>query len=156
MKTFKPTKPQLVLAALSLVVLAACTGYLTRSPTEQLYFALQIEDGDRVVARPQLLGETGKPLKLRLMDPGQPETLRLALDLMPRREGREYRVQLKLALPDREGPRLAQLDLVHGEERQLVLADPMHPLTVRLLMMRVASPEFEQFLKLARSATAAS
>jgi hypothetical protein len=145
-----------VIAALSALCSAACTNLLVApKPGEQLFFALQIQDGERVVARPQLLGETGKRLTLRLVTPDRPESPRLALELNPERDGEGYKIQLKLALPghDSEG---GELELGHGEERSLRLADPAHPLTVKVLLMRVASPEFKTYLKLAKAAPATS
>ena len=44
----------------------ACAGIWTRPvEAEKLFFALEIEDGDHVVARPQLVGEVGKRLTLK-------------------------------------------------------------------------------------------
>jgi len=147
----------LISAASCLVLCVACAGIWTRpEPTEQLFFSMQIEDGGRVVARPQLLGEVGKRLTLKLVEPDSPERPRLALELVPEHDGDGYRVQLKLALPDRDGEREASLELSHGEERQVVLPDSLRRLSVRLMLMRVASPEFDAWLKLARALPATS
>ncbi|MGC4122873.1 MAG: hypothetical protein QM765_51560 [Myxococcales bacterium] len=64
-------------------------------------------------------------------------------------------MQLKLALPDRDGVE-GSVALGHGEERQARLADPLRKLSVRVMLMRVASPEFESWLKLARALPATS
>ena len=147
----------IAIAAISgAVLLFACVGLMARAPAEQLFFALQIEDGGRVVARPQLLGETGKRLTLRLVQPDRPDQPRLALELVPERDGAGYRVQLQLALPDRDGVREGALEIAHGEEREVRLADPVRPVTIRVLLMRVASPEFQTWLKLARPAPTTS
>ena len=144
-------------AASCLVLCVACAGIWTRAPeAEKLFFALQIEDGGHVVARPQLLGEVGKRLTLQLVEPDRPDRPRLALELVPEHDGEGYRVQLKLALPDRDGAREGTIALSHGEERQVVLADPIRPLAVRVMLMRVASPEFESWLRLARALPATS
>jgi len=132
------------------LVCAACASMMaSRGPSERLFFALQIQDGDRVVARPQLVGEEGKRLTFKLVSPERPDQARLVLELVPERDGDGYRVQLKLALPDRAEVKRGELDLEHGEERALRIDDPVRPLTVRLMLMRVASPEFEAWLRLA-------
>lgn len=140
----------------AVVLVLACAGIYAQTPQEKLFFALQIQDGDRVVARPQLVGETGKKLTLRLVEPGRPDHSRLALDLVPERSGEGYELELKLALPDRDGPRAGSLALGHGEERQLRLDDPVRPISVRVMLMRVASPEFEAWMRLGKAAPARS
>jgi len=141
----------------SAVLCVACAGIWTRpSPSEQVFFALQIDDGERVVARPQVVGEVGKRLTLKLVEPERPDHARLALELVPERDGEGYRVQLKLALPDRDAPRGATVALSHGEEREVVLPDPLRRLSVRMLLMRVQSPEFEAWLRLAEAPPATS
>jgi hypothetical protein len=143
--------------ACTVIVGAACTSRMAgRVPAERLFFAVEIMDGDRVVAHPLLLGETGKRLTLKHVSPERPDQARLALELVPEKDGDGYRVQLKLALPDRAGVKRGVLALEHGEERALKLADPVRPLTVRLLLMRVASPEFEAWLRLAGAAPTTS
>ena len=145
-------------AASCLVLCVACAGIWTRTApaAEQLFFALQIVDGDRVVARPQLLGEVGKRLTLRLVEPDRPDRAQLALELVPEHDGDGYRVQLKLSLPDRDGPQEGGLELGHGEEKRVLLADPLRPVSVRVMLMRVASPEFKAWLRLARALPATS
>jgi hypothetical protein len=139
------------------LLLALCVACIHAAPpAERLFFALQIEDGGRVVARPQLLGETGKRLTLRLVQPDHPDQPRLALELVPEKDGDGYRVQLRLAVPDHEGVKEGALELAHGEEREMKLADPVRPMTVKVLLMRVASPEFRTFIRLARAAPATS
>ncbi|HEY3447308.1 MAG TPA: hypothetical protein VGK67_13135 [Myxococcales bacterium] len=144
-------------AASCLVLCVACAGIWSRpTPSEKLFFALQIEDGERVVARPQVVGEVGKRLTLKLVEPDRPDRPRLALELVPEQDGDGYRVQLKLALPDRDGEREGTLALGHGEERQMQLADPVRKLSVRVMLMRVASPEFQAWLRLAQTPPATS
>jgi len=142
----------------SIVVLgAACAGMLARAPSaERLFFALQIEDGGRVVARPQLVGESGKRLTLKLVEPDRPETPTLELEMVPEREGAGYHVQLRLTMPDRPAALEGELALDHGEERQVKLPNGVRPLNVKLMLMRVASPEFETWLRLARAALPAT
>jgi hypothetical protein len=88
------------------------------------------------------------------VQPDAPDRPRLALELVPEREGSGYRVQLQLALPDRAEVKRGELALGHGEERKLELPDAVRPLTVHVLLMRVASPEFQTYLRLARAAPA--
>ena len=135
------------------VLLVACTGIWMRAgPQERLFFALQIEDGGRVLARPELLGETGKRVTLKLVDPDAPARSRLSLELEAERDRESYRVRLKLGLPDSDRAREGALELFHGEEKEIVLADPdpQRRLSVRLLLMRVDTPEFQTWLRLAR------
>ena len=137
------------LLALSVSALAACTGLLTKeSEPEKLFFAMKIEGGGQLLARPHLLGETGHKLSMRLVDPSQPAQSRLALELFPERDGEGYRLQLGVALADAE-PQLGALSLMHAEERRLKL-DGERPLLVTVMLMRVDSPEFEAWMELVR------
>ena len=143
--------------ACTVIVGAACTSRIVgHVPAERLFFAVQIMDGDRVVAHPLLVGETGKRLTLKHVSPDRPDEALLALELVPEKDGDGYRVQLKLAMPDGAEVKRGTLALEHGEERTLKLSDPVRPLTVRLLLMRVASPEFEAWLRLAGAMPATS
>lgn len=146
----------IVVASSAALLFAACATWMGDTPAERLFFALQIEDGERVVARPQLLGEAGKRLTLRLAQPARPEEARLSLELSPERFGEGYRVRFGIGLPDRADVKRGELSLLHGEERKLVLTDSVRPLTVRLMVMRVASPEFEAWIRLARTPPATS
>jgi hypothetical protein len=147
-----------VMAAVAVSVAAsACGGLLAqRNEPEQLFFAMRIEDEGRLLARPNLLGETGHKLSMRLVDPERPELTRLALELLPERQGDGYRIQLGVATADRGRPQVGALALLHGEERKLVLAGPDRPLKVTLMLMRVDSPEFDAWLELVRREQAAS
>ena len=150
-----PRRSWALAGACLLLLCAACARMLSeRGPAERLFFALQIQDGDRVLARPQLVGAEGKRLTFKLVQPDSPDHARLALELVPEREGSGYRVQLKLALPDRAEVKVGELALGHGEEKKIEIPDPVRPLTVHVLLMRIASPEFETYLKLAAAAPA--
>lgn len=131
-------------------VLAACAGLLRRPADEKLFFALQIESEGRVIAKPMLLGASGRPLTMRLLDPERPNRPKVDLHLLPERDGSNYHVQLQLALPDRARAETGELEMGHGEQRTLTLAQNDRPVTVHLLLMRVASPEFEAYVNLAR------
>jgi hypothetical protein len=131
-------------------LLAACAGLLAHPSDEKLFFALQIESEGHVIARPRLLGESGRPLSMRLVDPARPDRPKVDLQLLPEREGSDYRVQVQLTLPDRAGASSGELAIGHAEERTLTLAQSDRPVTVRLLLMRVASPEFEAYMSLSK------
>ena len=131
-------------------LLVACAGLLAHPSDEKLFLALQIEREGQVIARPRLLGASGRLLSMKLMDPDQPDRPKVDLQLLPEREGLAYRIQIQLSLPDRAGAALGELELGHGQERSLTLAERDRPVTVRILLMRVASPEFDAYMNLAR------
>jgi hypothetical protein len=132
-------------------LLTACTGLLKPDVApEKLFFAMQIEERGRVIARPKLVGETGRALSMRLVDPRRPERTRLALRLQPERAGDGYKVQIGLSMPDRADSPQGELSLLHGEERRLVLSEADRPINVRLMLMRVDSPEFDAYMQIAR------
>lgn len=133
------------------LLFSACAGKLERRAPERLFFAMQIEDGGKVIARPRLLGEAGRLVTMKIVEPDRPEQTRLALELFPERKDHTYRVQIKMALPDRAERPCGELALSHGEERLLRLDNSVRPLTVRLLLMRTSSPEFDTFMKLSKS-----
>lgn len=144
-----------VVVALSAAI-SACSGLLAQNnEPEQLFFAMRIEDEGRLLARPNLLGETGHKLSMRLLDPERPELTRLALELLPERQGEGYRIQLGVAAAGHAGPQVGALALLHGEERKLVLKGPDRPIEVTLMLMRVDSPEFKAWLELVRREQAA-
>lgn len=105
-----------------------------------LYFALEVRQAGRVVARPQLVGESGHDVRLSLRRRDGGERLKLALH--PTLRGPKMGVELKLDLPDAPGLG-RRVSLVHGEEAKLHLGDDVD---VRMLAMRVRSPEFEAFI----------
>jgi len=138
----------LVVAAL----LAACAGGVRTKddPPEKLYLALKIEDAGHVLAKPRLLGETGRKVSLRLLDPNRPEHERLSLELMPQRQGSAYEVAIGLTLDTRHERAEGSLKLKHGEERKVLLASDGRPVGVTLLLMRIDSPEFEAWMELVK------
>lgn len=138
-----------MVAAFVVLLGAACASLAQKEQGERLFFAVQIEDGGRVIARPRMIGQTGKRLTLRLVTPEAPDRARLALELVPEREGSGYRIQLGVALPERASTDRGELALGHGEERLLELDDPVRPVIVRVLVMRVGSPELDAYLELA-------
>jgi len=141
-----------------LAILAVAVGALVVTarasqvrPTERLFLGVQIERDGAVVASPRLLGETGKLVTVRYVDPEDPEKARVALQLKPERDGAGYRVEVRLSLPGLGEQSQGELLLAHGEEREVRLPPAAAPITVRLLLMRVDSPEFGAFLKLGQA-----
>jgi hypothetical protein len=112
---------------------------------EPLYFALEVRREGRLVARPKLLGETGRILRAARRQPGaaQPD---YQLILTPTLEGAFYRLELELTLPGLRGR--SELGLLHGQERKLQLGRFPGELEVSLLLMRVDSPEFRALMDL--------
>ena len=157
-----------VFAALLLVALAAGAVLLAagalRKPQEaagkgdleKLFFALRIEAGQQLVARPNLIGETGSRLTMQLVDPERPDKTRLSLEMLPTKAGASYDIQFGLTMPA-ISPDLqtAHLTLAHGEEKTFRLPGGRIPLTVTLLLMRVDSPEFDAWRELVRREQAA-
>ncbi len=140
-----------VLSLLALGVTAATIALLAhRLEHEKLFFALQIEEGGVILARPKLLGETGLALSMRLVDPEEPERTRLALELLPSRTGRAYHVEIALEIPGKGAQISGELELMHGEERHVNLSGTSQAFTVTMLLMRVDSPEFDAYMELAR------
>lgn len=138
------------LLAVFALVTAACSSLLAgESEPEKLFFAMKIEDQGRLIARPHLLGETGRKLSMRLVDPSQPTQSRLALELFPEHDGEGYQLRLGVALAGADTPQLGELSLMHAEERKLQLPGE-RPLLVTVLLMRVDSPEFEAWMELVR------
>jgi hypothetical protein len=135
-----------------IAIALGCMAIRSKPSDERLYLALQIEDSaGEIIARPRLLGEAGRPLSMMLRDPAHPDLARLELELKPERAGDAYRIQMTVALPGQAGQGSGELSLAHGEERCLQLDGwgAACPLSVKLLLMRVDSPEFEAFVGLA-------
>ena len=118
---------------------------------EQLYLAMEIEREGAVVARPMLVGETDRELRMSLIDPSRPDRPRLSVDLLPHGEGKAYRVSIRVSTPERATPASGELAICHGEQRSVVLSEASQPLTVRLMLMRVDSPEFRALMRLGRA-----
>ncbi len=115
-----------------------------RGAGEPLYFALEVTQNGQVVARPQLVGVSGKDVRLLLHHrDGSP---RMALLLHPSLaapyDGNHYGVEVQLELPG-EGLQRS-LELQHGEVIHTAMSNNVE---VSLMMMRVRSPEFEAFIR---------
>lgn len=120
----------------------ACTSarVSAREP-DQLYFKVEVQQGGRRVAAPNLLGFEGRHIVVERggLD-GAPPDYRLVLS--PTQESGGYRVGFDLELHGH--PRLGgRLGLLHGEERSVQLGDDVE---LRVLLMRVDSPEFRALM----------
>jgi hypothetical protein len=133
----------LVVAALSFLAVACATA--PKAKGQPLYFAVEVAEGGKVIARPKLLGETGKRVRVERRQPGaaQPD-YRLVLDPSP--EGVGYRIKLDLALPKQQGH--SELAMLHGEERRIELGTHPGDLRISLMVMKVDSPEFKALMEL--------
>ncbi|HYV46745.1 MAG TPA: hypothetical protein VFA20_17895 [Myxococcaceae bacterium] len=111
-----------------------------------LYFKLEIRREGRLIAMPQFLGEAGRVLRAERRPPGAtvPD---YRLVISPFQQG-DHRFQLKLdvAVPGRQGSSQVQMD--HGEVRKVELGPRKGDLEVKLLLMKVDSPEFRALMKL--------
>jgi hypothetical protein len=111
----------------------------------RLYFAVEVVKEGKVVASPKLLGESGRRLVAERRAPGA-ETSDYRLSLTPELTGDRYRIDLDLRLPDRNGH--TKVALLHGEERSVELGKQPGDLAIRLMVMRVDSPEFQALMGL--------
>jgi len=112
----------------------------------RLYFALEIRREGRLVARPQFLGETGKVLKAERRQPGAAvPDYRLMISPLQRSE-RRFHLELDVEVPGRKGASRIQMD--HGEVRKAELGPRKGDLEVKLLLMKVDSPEFRALMQL--------
>jgi hypothetical protein len=113
-----------------------------------LYFKLEIRREGRLIAMPQFLGETGKVLRAERRPPGA-TVADYRLVIAPF-QASEHRFQLKLdvAVPGQQGS--SQLQLDHAEARKLELGPHKGDLEVKLLLMKVDSPEFRALMHLNR------
>src|SRR5690606_7211797 len=111
---------------------------------EFLYLQVELRRDGKLVGQPHLLGETGKALKAVRRAPGavQPDW---SLQLMPRAEGDHYAVEVGVEIGERRGHSDVSLD--HGQRRQVRL-EGNDALDVRVLLMRVDSPEFRALMDL--------
>jgi hypothetical protein len=111
-----------------------------------LYFKLEIRREGRLIAMPQFLGEAGKVLKAERRPPGAAAAdYRLIIAPFQQSE-RRFHLKLDLAVPGQQGS--SQLQMDHGEARKLELGRRKGDLEVKLLLMKVDSPEFRALMKL--------
>ena len=126
---------------------------------DRLFFALKIELAGRLVARPNLLGEAGRRLSVKMVDPERADHVNLSLQMLPvpsASQPRSYDISLTLQMPDiADSPETAEIHLCHGEEKRLLLSLGRLPLTVTIALLSVDSPEFEAWKELVEKEAAA-
>lgn len=116
----------------------------TQARAEFLYLHVEVRQEGKLVAKPHLLGETGKALHAVRRAPGsnQPE---YSLHLTPRVEGDHYALQLGVEVKGDQGQ--SRVELGHGQ-RRMVQLEGGKQLEVSVLLMRVDSPEFRAYMDL--------
>ncbi len=112
------------------------------SARQQLYFALELTQDGHKIGSPQLLGFEGKQVVAEKRAPGASEP-DYRLVLRPSEVGAGYKVVLEVVLPS--GRKLGEVVVLHGEERSVQLGDATE---LKLLLMRVDSPEFRALMQL--------
>jgi hypothetical protein len=115
------------------------------APRQQLYFALELTQDGRKLGAPQLLGFEGRQVVAEKRAPGAAEP-EYRLVLKPRESGTGYNVVLELMLPS--GKKVGEVALLHGEERSVQLGEA----ELKLMLLRVDSPEFRALMALAPAA----
>ncbi len=125
---------------------AACASTPKPTDDQKLYFSLEVRREGHLVAKPKLLGQSGKVARVERRKPGA-ALADYQLALIPRPSGAGYHLRLELCLPDAHGQ--AELDLLHGQVRQVELGPKAGELQVSLLLMKVDSPEFRLLMDLA-------
>lgn len=133
-----------VLAVLLLGMLGAgCQGAVR--PVEparaSLYFAMELKHNGTELGRPKLLGFEGRTVTAQKTSAGH-DAPDYRLVLAPSEAGAGYRVVLQLTLPG--GTQSVELAMLHGEERTVRFAGATE---LKLLLMRVDSPEFRALMR---------
>ena len=125
-----------------LSILLACAGAKRSGDGEKLYFAVEVFRDGRVIAKPKLVGEEGKIVRVERRQPGatSPD---YQLALLPSAKGGGYSIQLDVLVPEAKGH--SELALLHGQERKIAVGE----LEVSLMVLRVDSPEFRALMDLA-------
>lgn len=138
----------LSLLLLALGIAGCKTTHATRS-MEELYLRVEVEQHGRMVAAPHLLGFEGRHIVVEKRSP-RAERPDYRLDLVPRGDGASFAVKFDMELPT--GRRAGRVALLHGEERRVTLDGDTQ---IRLMLMRVDSPEFRALVMRARDRKAA-
>lgn len=127
------------------LLLLACAVAPSAARAEPLYLALELRQAGEIVARPKLLGDTGKTIRAERRSPGR-AVADYQLVLHPRQSAEDYRLELELILPG--GARQSELAIAHGEERRVQLGSRPGELELSVLLMKVDSPEFRALMRL--------
>ncbi len=115
---------------------------VTSRAHEPLYFAVEMTRDGHAVGSPKMVGFEGKSVAVEKRQPGAEEA-EYRLVLRPRESGDGYKVVLELSLPS--GKKLGEIALLHGEERVVELGERTE---LKVLLMRVDSPEFRALMRL--------
>lgn len=116
----------------------------SQARAEVLYLHVEVRHEGKLVAKPHLLGETGKALHAVRRAPGASQA-DYSLHLTPRIEGDHYALQLGVEVRGDQGQ--SRVELGHGQRRQIQLGGGKQ-LEVSVLLMRVDSPEFRAYMDL--------
>lgn len=135
----------LLILGLALASAACSTASSWEAREEPLYLALEVRENGRLVAQPQFLAATGRPLRAERRSPGALQR-DYQLSLMPSALGEGFQIELDLALPQSQGR--GEVTLLHGQQRQIQLGKRPGQLTVSVMVMRVDSPEFRALMNL--------
>jgi hypothetical protein len=136
-----------ILAGLCLFTTSALAAQESAPPPEKLYFSLELRNDGKLLARPKLLGEVGKALRVERRQPGASEPDYQLVLLPSAAAGEEsFRIQVELTTPQAKGQ--SDLSLLHGQERSFALGKRPGELDVVLMVMKVDSPEFRALMDL--------
>ena len=124
------------------VVVGCATPIPAPASRQQLYFAIELTQDGHKIGSPQLLGFEGKQVVAEKRAPGATQA-DYRLVLRPTESGAGYKVVLEVVLPS--GKKLGEVVVLHGEERSVQLGDATE---LKLLLMRVDSPEFRALMSL--------
>lgn len=105
--------------------------------------------GGEVIASPRLIAPPGKRAKLVLVDPANPENVKLMLDLQAEREpDGDVEIAYELALPSRDLVSSGHVHLTPGEEKPVDL--PRDDVVASFLAVPVPSKAFDAYLEAER------
>src|SRR5919106_4932217 len=102
----------------SIALLGAALGSAACAPAhrqatapKQLFFAVELYRDGRMLGKPRLLGESGKPLRAERRQPGA-SLSDYSLTLTPVQQGDRYRIGVQLQMAERSAQ--SELALLHG------------------------------------------
>lgn len=116
---------------------------------DAVFFSMQIADeGGVVLAEPMLLGRSGLPLQMELVDPGAAREPQMSLRLQPAsRSDGSFDIDFELSVQGRLDRGRGSLVLRSGEEKSARLHYPGGHLDLLLAAFAVPSVEFDLFME---------
>lgn len=126
-----------------LAALACATPEARRAPA-QLYLSVEVRRGDALLGAPKVLGYEGRSVTIEKDVPGRGRAFRLVMT--PRQHQGRYRVGLDVESMGESAH--GEVGLLHGQERRVRLGVDTE---LRLLVLEVGSPEFDAWMRHARS-----